>query len=352
MQVLHHPQKIQFASDNYSGIHPAILTALATANGGHERAYGYDVYSERLSQVIKGLFGEQATCYPVFNGTGANVLALSAMLPRFGAVLCTKHAHIANDESNAPEYVAGVRPVLMSTTDGKLTPEKIAEHLSDSEHNAQIRAVYVSQTTELGTCYEFAELKAIGDECKRLGLYFFVDGARLANAMAYTGGRLSDLTEAGVDMLSFGGTKNGLMLGELLVVLNPALDVGIRHLRKSHLQLGSKMRFISAQFLAWFENDLWLSLASHSNQMAQYLAQELQSLQGVTLSQKVQSNAVFASFPPAILPTLSQEFGCYEWGEPNLLRLMTAFDTQKSDVDFLIERIKVLLNKELECVVH
>lgn len=343
MQALHPTTQISFASDNYSGVHPKILSALSTCNGGHQPAYGYDVYSERLNELIHQAFGVPVACYPVFNGTGANILGLSALLSRCGAVLCTKHAHIANDEGNAPEYVAGIRPVLVPTQDGKLHPEHIAKYMSDSEHNAQIEAVYISQVTELGTCYSLEELKNIGDECKKHGLYFFVDGARLANAIAHLGCTLADIAKTGIDILSFGGTKNGLMIGELLVILNPALDKKIKPLRKIHLQLGSKMRFISAQFIAWLENDLWLDLAKHSNAMASYLHSQLKELEGVVIEQTVESNAVFARLPAHTIAPLQQAFAFYTWNSPNGVRLMTSFDTQKEDVDRLVATLKGLL---------
>lgn len=343
MHPRHNQEKFSFASDNYSGVHPQILNAVALANGGHQPAYGYDVYSKHLSNLIKQAFGEQASCYPVFNGTGANVLALSAMLPRFGAVLCTKNAHIANDEGIAPEYVAGVRPVLVSTPDGKLRPEQIASHLSDSEHNAPICAVYISQVSELGTCYSLDELQALSDECKKHGLYLFVDGARLANAVAHLGCTLADFARVGVDMLSFGGTKNGLMMGELLVVLNPKLDNNIKHLRKIHLQLGSKMRFISAQFVAWLESGLWLDLARHSNEMAEYFYNNIKDLDGVDIVHPVQSNAIFAKLPEHTIAPLQAKFPFYVWQTPNLVRLMTSFDTTKEQVDEFIKILKTLL---------
>lgn len=264
MQTRHNPHDFAFASDNYSGIHPQILAAIAAANGGHQPAYGTDVYTAQLKQCIQQQFGEQAQAFPVFNGTGANVMALQALLPRYGAVICADSAHIHNDEGVAPEYVAGIKILAVTTADGKLTPELIAQQAWGwgNEHRAQPRAVYISQTTELGTCYSVAEIRAIADYCHQHGMWLYMDGARLANAAAHLNASLHDITTAaGVDMVSFGGTKNGIMLGECIVVLNPELADSMVYLRKINMQLGSKMRFISAQFLALLENDLWRALA-------------------------------------------------------------------------------------------
>lgn len=340
MQLYHNPYAMSFASDNYSGIHPVVLEAIALANGGHETAYGNDGYTKALDKKIMELFGDKATCYPVFNGTGANVMALQALLPRFGAVICTKQAHIHNDENIAPEYIAGTKIIAIDSDDGKLNSKLIKNYLSDSEHNAQIKAVYISQVTELGTCYTLDELSAIGKTCRELGLYFYVDGARLSNAVAYLDCTLGDIAKTGVDMLSLGGTKNGLMIGELLVVLNPVLDEQMKHLRKINMHLGSKMRFISVQFLAWLEHDLWLQLARHSNQMAQYLAKKLTALDGVQITQQVQSNAVFVILPPQTVKSLQDQYPFYVWQKTTgEVRLMTSFDTTQVHIDDFVQAL-------------
>ena len=337
MQTRHNPHDFAFASDNYSGIHPQILAAIAAANGGHQPAYGTDVYTAQLKQCIQQQFGEQAQAFPVFNGTGANVMALQALLPRYGAVICADSAHIHNDEGVAPEYVAGIKILAVTTADGKLTPELIAQQAWGwgNEHRAQPRAVYISQTTELGTCYSVAEIRAIADYCHQHGMWLYMDGARLANAAAQLNASLHDITTAaGVDMVSFGGTKNGIMLGECIVVLNPELADSMVYLRKINMQLGSKMRFISAQFLALLENDLWRALAGHSNAMAERLYQAVKNIEGVHITQPRQSNAVFAILPAAAVHALHQQFHFYDWNESSgEVRWMTSFDTTAEQVD-------------------
>lgn len=332
-----------FASDNYSGVHPAIMDALVNANDGHDKAYGYDDHSQALAEHIRQAFGRQAVGYPVFNGTGANVLGLSAILPRFGAVICTNHAHINNDESIAPQYVAGIKLLVVDSDDGKLDPQKIHQFIRPSEHHPQARAVYITQTTELGTCYTLDELANIRQMCDKFGLYLYIDGARLSNAAAHLGCRLADIAQF-ADVLSLGGTKNGLMMGECLVFLNPKLDKDILHLRKSSMQLASKMRFISAQFVVWFEQELWLSLARHSNDMASYLYSQIKDLDGVIITQPVQSNAVFVILAPNVVARLHDDFHFYDWNDQTgEIRLMMSFDTTKEQVDELVKSIKMYL---------
>lgn len=343
---LHNPTSFAFASDNYSGVHPIIIDALAQANGGHEQAYGDDVYSRKLDELIKANFGDTATAYPVFNGTGANIIALSALTPRHGAVICTTGAHIHNDESNAPAYVAGLRLLTVDTPDGKLRPDDIArlcQHIGNP-HAPQPTTVYISQVTELGTCYTLSELTNIVKTAKSFGLAVYIDGARLANACAYLGCSFADIASTGVDMLSVGGTKNGMMMGECLVVLNPAFDTLMPYLRKNHLHLASKHRFISAQFVAWLTDELWLTLARHSNEMAQYLYCQIKDLDGVSITQAVESNAVFAILPPDVVSKLHEDFHFYDWNATTgEIRLMMSFDTSVEQVDTLIDKIKICL---------
>lgn len=339
----HNPKNYSFASDNYSGVHPVVMNAIVNANGGHDKAYGYDVYSDRLQELIKEHFGNQATGYVVFNGTGANILGLSAILPKFGAVICTNHAHINNDESVAPQYVAGIKLLVIDSDDGKLDPAKIRSFIRPSEHHPQARAVYISQTTETGTCYTLDELAAIRAVCDEFGLYLYIDGARLSNAAAYLDCSFADIARF-ADVLSLGGTKNGLMLGECLVFLNPELNKDVLHLRKSSMQLASKMRFISAQFVAWLDGGLWLMLAKHSNEMAQYLYHKIKELPCIEITQAVQSNAVFAILPANIAKTLSEKYHFYIWNEETCeVRLMMSFDTQKEQIDEFVAELKGLL---------
>lgn len=344
MKKLHDTKNFSFASDNYSGVHSKILEALAIANQGHQPAYGNDVYTNRLNQLIKQHFGEQAECFPVFNGTGANVLALQALLPRYGGVICAETAHINNDESTAPEAIGGFKIFPVTTQDGKLTPELIATQVYGIgfEHRAQPKVVYISQVTELGTCYTVQEIKNIADYCHGHDLKLYIDGARLANAAAYLDLNLREFTtDVGVDILSLGGTKNGLLLGECLVVLNTEIAKEMKYLRKMNMQLGSKMRFISAQFVEWLESGLWLELAKHSNAMAKHLEQEMKKIAGINITQPCQSNAVFAILDSEVVKKLHQEFHFYDWNEATgEIRLMTSFDTTLEQVECLVQVIK------------
>ena len=268
---LHDPSVRGFASDNYSGVHPEVLAALAAANEGHQVSYGEDDYTARLQQLMEEHFGEGIECFPVFNGTGANVLSLQSLLPRWGAVICASTAHINMDENGAPERIGGIKLLQVPTTDGKLTPALIDQEAWGwgDEHRAQPLAVSITQTTELGTCYTPDEVRAIAEHVHAKGMKLHMDGARLANAAAHLGVPLRAFTrDAGVDILSFGGTKNGLLFGEVVVALNPEAAHGLVYLRKMNMQLASKMRFMSAQFIALLEGDLWLRSASHANAMA------------------------------------------------------------------------------------
>jgi threonine aldolase len=340
---LHDENLRGFASDNYAGAHPEVIAALADANGGHQIAYGEDVYTARLQEVIRGHFGDAAEAFPVFNGTGANVTALTSVLPRWGAVVSTATAHIHTDEGGAPERVTGLKLLPVPTVDGKLTPDLIATEAWGwgDEHRAQPLAVSITQTTELGTLYSVDEIKAIADFAHEHGMVLHLDGARIANAAAALGVPLRDFTtDAGVDILSFGGTKNGLVFGEAIVVLNPAVASGMPYLRKSTMQLASKMRFVSAQLLALLDGDLWLRSASHANAMAHHLRATLEAgidsgaISGLEFSQQTQANAVFALLDNAVADRLRERFRFYDWDRARgEVRWMTAFDTQESDVD-------------------
>jgi len=334
---LHDPEHRGFASDNYAGIHPEVLAAIAAANGGHQVAYGDDVYTARLKQVMAEHFGAGVEVFPVFNGTGANVTGLQSMLPRWGAVICTQTAHIHTDENAAPERVAGLKLLTIPTPDGKLTPELIDREAWGwgDEHRAQPLTVSITQTTELGTAYTACEVRAIADHAHERGMTLHMDGARISNAAAHLGVGLREFTtDAGVDVLSFGGTKNGMMFGEVVVVLNPSASDGLTYLRKLDMQLASKMRFVSAQLIAILTDDLYLRSARHANAMATRLRDAVDGLPGLTITQQTQSNAVFAILPPAVADRLRERFRFYDWdpatGE---VRWMCAFDTTEADVD-------------------
>jgi threonine aldolase len=344
--TLHDPNWRGFASDNYAGIHPEALAALAAANGGHQVSYGEDAYTARLGEVMRQHFGPQAEVFPVFNGTGANVVALTSLLPRWGAVVATKTAHIHSDEGGAPEKVTGLKLFVVPTPDGKLTPELIATEAWGwgDEHRAQPLAVSITQTTELGTLYTPAEVRAIADWAHDHGMAVHMDGARIWNAAAALGVPFREFTtDAGVDILSFGGTKIGLLGAEAVVVLNPARVDGIVFLRKTTMQLASKMRFLSAQLLALFDGGLGLAAATHANAMAARLRGALEelALPGLGFSQATQANAVFAVLDNAAADRIREKVRFYDWDRAaGEVRWMTAFDTTEADVDSFVEVIR------------
>jgi threonine aldolase len=338
-----------FASDNYSGIHPDILAAIAAANEGHQVAYGEDVYTARLQEVMAEHFGAGVEAFPVFNGTGANVTGLQSMLPRWGAVVAASTAHINTDEGGAPERVAGIKILGVPTDDGKLTPALIDREAWGwgDEHRAQPLVVSITQSTELGTLYTPDEIRAIADHIHPLGMRLHLDGSRIANAAAALDLPLRAFTrDAGVDVLSLGGTKNGAMVGEAVVVLDPDASTGLKYLRKLNMQLSSKMRFVSAQLVALFEGDLWLRNAQHSNAMAARLRAGVEagladgSIRGVGFTQQTQVNGVFATLPPGVADRLRESFRFYDWdASKNEVRWMCSFDTTEEDIDAFIAAI-------------
>jgi threonine aldolase len=347
---LHDPDYRGFASDNYAGVHPEVLAALADANGGHQISYGEDVYTERLSEVIRGEFGGKAQVFPVFNGTGANVVALTSLVPRWGAVVATSTAHIHTDEGGAPEKMTGLKLYAVPTPDGKLTPELIATEAWGwgDEHRAQPLAVSITQTTELGTMYTPAEVKAIADWAHANGMALHMDGARIWNAAAALRVPFRAFTaDAGVDILSFGGTKNGLLGAEAIVVIDPDRVDGTIFLRKTSMQLASKMRFMSAQLLALFEGDLGLRSAGQSNAMATRLRSALDagiadgSISGLSFSQATQANAVFAILANDAADRIRERVRFYDWDRAlGQVRWMCAFDTTEDDVDAFVAVIR------------
>lgn len=349
-QRRHDPQLRAFASDNYAGVHPEILAALALANGGHQVAYGGDDYTRHLQEVFQAHLGPNAEAFPVFNGTGANVVALQALTERWGAVICADSAHINVDECGAPERVGGLKLLTVPTPHGKLTPELIDREAYgwDDEHRAQPQVVSITQTTELGTCYTPEEIRAICDHAHDRGMKVHLDGSRIANAAATLDVPLRAFTtDAGVDVLSFGGTKNGLLFGECVVVLNPGAVRAMKHLRKLSMQLASKMRFVSVQFEALLSGDLWLRSASHANAMARRLAEGVRDVEGVEVVHPVESNAVFAALPHDVAERLQKRYRFYFWDEPaGLVRWMCAFDTTEADVDAFVAALREELGKQ------
>ena len=340
-----------FASDNHAGAHPEVVQALSEANLGHQPAYGADEYTARLQDVMRRHVGPDAVTFPVLNGTGANVLALQALLPRWGAVICAESAHVNTDESTAPELVGGFKLLTVPTPDGKLTPELVDRQALNwgDEHRAQPGAVTIAQVTEVGTAYTSDEVRAIADHAHGLGMLLHLDGARIANAAAYLQTGLAAFTsEAGVDIVSFGATKNGAMFGEAVVVLRPderpAITAAMPYLRKLDLQLASKTRFVSAQLLALLEGDLWLRSAGRANAMAARLADRVAGLDGVQVVYPVQSNAVFARLDLAVADALRERFDFYDWDRrAGVVRWMCSFDTDESDVDAFVAELERLL---------
>ncbi len=349
MTTIHDPNLRGFASDNYSGIHPEVLAAITAANDGHQVSYGEDVYTERLKQVMVEHFGDGVETYPVFNGTGANVVGLQSMLPRWGAVISASTAHINVDEGGAPERVGGIKILHVPTDDGKLTPELIDREAWGwgDEHRAQPLVVSITQSTELGTLYSVDEIRAIADHAHGHGMRLHMDGSRIANAAASLDVPLRAFTrDAGVDVLSFGGTKNGAMGSEAIVVLDPEASAGLTYLRKLDMQLASKMRFVSAQLIALLEGDLWLRNARHSNAMAQRLRAGVEagladgSVRGVAFTQPTQANGVFATLPDGVADRLRTSFRFYDWdAAKNEVRWMCSFDTSENDIDAFIAAI-------------
>jgi threonine aldolase len=339
-----------FASDNNAGVHPRVMDALRSANRGHAVAYGDDVYTETAVRLFRERFGERAEVFFVFGGTGANVSALAAVTRPFQAVVCAETAHVNVDECGAPERFTGCKLVDLQTPDGKLSPgqvEPLLARLGD-QHHVQPRVVSVSQPTELGTVYTVEELTRLAAFAHERGMLLHVDGARLSNAAAHLNVPLEELTAgAGVDALSFGGAKNGMMYGEAVVFFDPLLGEDFRFVRKQCAQLPSKMRFVAAQFTALLGEDLWRQTAAHANQMAQLLAAELRTIPQARITQPVESNAVFAVLPRDSVARVQERFFFYVWNEQTSeVRLMCSFDTTAEDVAELAAVIREAVSKE------
>jgi threonine aldolase len=332
-----------FASDNYAGVHPEVIAAIQDANDGHAPAYGADPWTARAEEVLKKHFGPHAESLLVFNGSGANVVCLRlACRPWATAAICAASAHLNVDEGGAPELL-GVKLLAVPTADGKLTPDLVASRITrlGDEHAAQPSVVTITQSTELGTRYTPTEIAALADAAHAHGLRLHVDGARLANAAAGLDADLRAITtDVGVDLVSLGSTKNGLLLGEAVVVLDPALAEGARYVRKQTLQLASKGRFLAAQFVAMFEGDLWRRSAGHANAMAIRLAERLRRVPGITITQRVEANAVFAIILPVAADAVRPRWPFYTWDETTgEVRLMCSWDTTADEVDAFAEAL-------------
>jgi threonine aldolase len=334
-------QRKSFGSDNHAGVHPAVLRAIMDANSGDAVAYGADEWTGRVTAQLRDAFGADEA-FLVLNGTGANVLGLSVLLRRHEAIICAESAHINTDECGSPERLLGTKLLTVPGTDGKLTPELIAQWLSGhaDDHRAQPGVVVVTQSTELGTCYTLAELRKIADFCHASDLRVFLDGARLANAAAFLDCSLAELGEC-ADVLSFGATKNGAVGAEALILMRPGLAADVPFLRKQQTQVASKMRFLAAQFGALLADDLWRRSAAHANAMARRLAEGVAGVDGVEVLYPVQANAVFARLGPQHIEPLQREWFFHVWNErESIVRWMAAFDTTEADVDAFVASIK------------
>jgi threonine aldolase len=334
-----------FASDNYAPAHPEVLAAMAAVNTGHAVAYGNDPWTAQAIEVIRRQVGVQdADVHLVFNGTGANVVGLSMFLERWETVICADSAHINVDEGGAPERLLGVKLLDISTSDGKLTPELVdaAVIRRGDVHYAQPRVVSITQSTEWGSLYTPSEVAALAKVAHRHGMVLHMDGARIANAAAALGCSIADTTSAvGVDVLSFGGTKNGALGAEAVVLMRPGQRQRLGHLAKQSMQLSSKARYNAAQFIALYEHDLWLRSAQHANAMAARLALGIEGLPDVTLVQPPRVNSLFVQLPAHTIKPLQEEFHFYDWIESeSIVRLVCSWDTTESDVDAFIEGIR------------
>ncbi len=336
-----------FASDNNAGVHAAVMEAIAAANDGHVIAYGDDPYTARAVEKFRDHFGKDAEVFFVFGGTGANVLGLKAVTKSHQAIICAETAHINVDECGAPEKFTGCKLLSVTTADGKIRSEQVKPFLHGVgfEHHVQPRVISISQATEMGTVYTTGELKGLSNFAHDNGMLLHVDGARIANAAASLKVKLKAITrDAGVDILSFGGAKNGMMYGEAVVFFDKSLARDFKYTRKQGTHLPSKMRFISAQFEALLSNDLWRKNAEHANGMAQLLANELRKIPQVRITQKVEANGVFALLPEKYIPLLQKQYFFYVWNEETSeVRFMTSFDTTEEDIEDFVTLIRKTL---------
>ena len=338
-----------FASDNNSGVHPAVIEELVSVNRGHVVGYGGDPFTEKAYTMLRKELGSEAEIFFVFTGTAANVLGLAGAARSWNSVLTASTAHIEGDECGAPEKFAGCKVLTVDTPDGKIRPELLKRHMHgfDFEHHSQPAVISISQATEMGTVYTVDEIKALADYAHSYKMLLHMDGARLANAAVSLGLPFRAFTtDAGVDILSFGGTKNGMMYGEAVCFLRPGITSGFKFLRKQGMQLASKMRFIAAQYIAYLTDDLWKECAAHSNTMAKELEKRLREIGGVTITQKVESNGIFIIMPPEVAERISKEYFFYSWNEQlSEYRLMTSWDTTSDDVNQFADLLAIMMSE-------
>jgi threonine aldolase len=332
-----------FASDN-AGVHPEILKELELINTGHTIGYGGDIYTEKAGQLLKEHLGNDTDVFFVFTGTAANVLGLTSITRSWNSIITANTAHLQTDECGAPEKFTGCKVLTADTPDGKISVDMIEKHIHgfDFEHHAQPKVISITQSTEMGTVYTIAETRELADFAHSKGMLLHMDGARLANAAVSLGLPFKAFTtDAGVDVLSFGGTKNGMMFGEAVCFLRPGLSEDFKYMRKQGMQLASKMRFISAQFIAYFRNDLWEKNASHSNRMASILAEKLRSLENIQITQTVQANGIFVIIPHNVAEKVRRYYFFYPWNEmKSEYRLMTSWDTTEEDIEDFVSLLK------------
>lgn len=333
-----------FASDNNSGVHPLVLEAVIKANDNHAVGYGDDLWTEAATAKIKEVFGDEASPFFVFNGTGANSVALQAVTRPFNSILCAETAHINVDECGAPARMTGCAVVPIATRDGKLTPELIRPHLHNFGfcHHSQPKVVYISQVSELGTVYTIEEVKAIADLLHSYNMYLHMDGARLANACVFLNCSMKEVTvDAGVDILSFGGTKNGMMMGEAVVSFHPEITENLQYYRKQSAQLASKLRYLSCQFIPYLENNLWQENARKANRMALKLVDVLKQYPQIKFTQKIESNQIFFTIPAGQRKKLQEKYFFYMWNEgADEARLVTSWDTSDEDIAAIEQTLK------------
>jgi len=336
-----------FASDNNAGVHPDILKEIIAVNTGHAVGYGSDIWTEKALGLFKEQLGSSTEAFFVFTGTAANVLSLTGVTRSWNSVITASTAHLEQDECGAPEKFTGSKVLTVDSNDGKVTIELIEKHMHgfDFEHHSQPKVISVTQATEMGTVYSVPEIKKIADFAHSKGMLLHMDGARLANAAVSLNLPFKTFTsDAGVDVLSFGGTKNGMMFGEAICFLRPGLSTDFKYIRKQGMQLASKMRFISAQYIGYFKNDLWKKCATHSNAMASIMAGKLQQINEVRITQPVQSNGIFIIIPAEVAERIRKRYFFYPWNEKTSeYRLMTSWDTTEEDIEGFVE----LLLKEL-----
>lgn len=339
--------KHSFGSDNHSGAAPEIIEAIIDANSDFQVAYGDDDYTKKAVQTFKKILGESAIPFFVFNGTGANILALKALTNTFNSILCPESAHINVDECGAPEKMTGAKLIPLPVIDGKVSPEVVKKELKGFgfQHHSQPKVLSISQPTELGTLYQPAEIKALADLMHEHEGYLHVDGSRISNAAASLGLSIKEfITDQGVDALSFGGTKNGLLIGEAVIFFRKELADNFLYIRKQGAQLFSKNRFIAAQFDAFLKDGLNLRLASQSNSMAKYLENKLKGIKGVIISRPVETNVVFAIIHPDLCEKLMKKHYFYIWDEvTGEVRWMCSYNTTKEDIDKFVADIKALI---------